>query len=357
MSNSKRNYQIDFLRGFAVFLVLWGHCIQYMSQGQFDFFENVIFRFIYSFHMPLFMAISGFLFYYSFNKYSFKNLILKSIRGLLYPLVICNCLFFLIYYRSSIIDFFNGVIGIKSIINIFYNNLGHFWFLWSVFFSSIGVVIACKLFKNRWFWGFLFIFIILTLLPEFLEFNKEMNIWMFPYFVSGFLYNKYNNKIKTNIKMIIGLISIPSFLILFNYFHYDVYIYNSFFTGLINTKGILYQNFINIIRFSIGFVGIIMIVFIINNLFKLKMFNNKITDFIAYLGKYSLQIYIVQTFIIECFVIGFLASNNILLFVTSNIYLFNFIYTPIFSILFSLLIMIMLFIMDKIHLSKLFFGR
>lgn len=357
MNNSKRNYQIDFLRGVAVLLVLWGHCIQYLSQGQFDFFENIIFRFIYSFHMPLFMAISGYLFYYSYKKYSFKDMLFKILRSILYPIIACNCLFFLIYYRQSIIDFFHGIIGIKSIVKIFYNNLGHLWFLWSYFYSSIGVLIITKLFNKKWCLGFFLFFIFLIIAPYFLEFNKVMNIWMFPYFIVGFLYNKYKDSFSLDLKFTIGLISIPIFSVLFNYFHHDTYAYTSGFTNLIGTYGLSYQNFINIIRYTIGFVGIIMVTFISNCLFKTKYCDNKLIKIVSFLGKYSLQLYIIQTFIIELFVINFLSSTDILVGITSNIYLFNFIYTPIICLIFCIFVLIIIFIINKLHFNKILFGR
>ena len=52
---------INVARGLAIFLMLWGHCIQCCCLGDFDFYENDVFRVIYSFHMPLFMLISGYL--------------------------------------------------------------------------------------------------------------------------------------------------------------------------------------------------------------------------------------------------------------------------------------------------------
>ena len=64
----KNRLFINVLRGAAVFLMLWGHAIQYCSADTFDFFENTAFKTIYSFHMPFFMLISGYLFYFSFRK-------------------------------------------------------------------------------------------------------------------------------------------------------------------------------------------------------------------------------------------------------------------------------------------------
>ena len=48
----------DLLKVLAIYLVLWGHCVQ-------QFFttsplENDVYVYIYSFHMPLFMVLSGY---------------------------------------------------------------------------------------------------------------------------------------------------------------------------------------------------------------------------------------------------------------------------------------------------------
>ena len=48
----------DYLKGIAIFLVVWCHCIQYIFGETFD---NTFYSIIYSFHMPLFMIISRYL--------------------------------------------------------------------------------------------------------------------------------------------------------------------------------------------------------------------------------------------------------------------------------------------------------
>ena len=61
-----RNIAFDFLKLFAIFLVLWGHCIQHMKDTNTD---EPVYLFIYSFHMPLFMMISG---YFSISSLSMR---------------------------------------------------------------------------------------------------------------------------------------------------------------------------------------------------------------------------------------------------------------------------------------------
>lgn len=55
--NYKRLLYIDNLRGILILLVILGHCIQFLDA---DFDHNLAFKYIYAFHMPLFMFISGF---------------------------------------------------------------------------------------------------------------------------------------------------------------------------------------------------------------------------------------------------------------------------------------------------------
>lgn len=51
----KRIDYIDTMRGFAIFLVTLGHVLEKSGYS-----DNELYSFIYSFHMPLFMCISGF---------------------------------------------------------------------------------------------------------------------------------------------------------------------------------------------------------------------------------------------------------------------------------------------------------
>lgn len=54
----ERIYYIDNLKGFAISLVVIGHVIQFLYCPK-DFDHNILFRFIYAFHMPLFFMLSG----------------------------------------------------------------------------------------------------------------------------------------------------------------------------------------------------------------------------------------------------------------------------------------------------------
>lgn len=93
---------LDFIKGFAILLVVLGHVIQF-SDNSFD--NNILFRYIYSFHMPLFMFTSGFASckqknpYFIVNKtisYSFKRWIIPNKKTVI---TVTFTLFCLVYYR------------------------------------------------------------------------------------------------------------------------------------------------------------------------------------------------------------------------------------------------------------------
>ena len=76
---------IDQLKGITILLVVIGHLIEH-NAGR----DNFLWTFIYSFHMPLFMFISGYLAYVTFRmeRFNFFNVVLylgKKCRTLLLP--------------------------------------------------------------------------------------------------------------------------------------------------------------------------------------------------------------------------------------------------------------------------------
>ena len=87
--NNSRNFTIDFIRGTAILLVVLGHNIQYGSGDPFyqteGYLENTLFKLIYSFHMPLFAVLSGYLFYWSMKKPP-KIVLIKRLISLLIPI-------------------------------------------------------------------------------------------------------------------------------------------------------------------------------------------------------------------------------------------------------------------------------
>ena len=89
---------IDNLKGFAILLVVIGHIIQFLyCPDKFD--SNIIFRFIYSFHMPLFVIVAG-MFY---KKKPIKDLVWGGIKTLIIPFYIVALLSFFLFQLLVIV--------------------------------------------------------------------------------------------------------------------------------------------------------------------------------------------------------------------------------------------------------------
>ncbi len=82
----------DILKTFAVFLVILGHISSTYDSR--EYFSPVA-LWIYSFHMPLFMMLSGMFFKYSLKK-DFKTLLIDKSRLLLLPLLCWGMMNFII---------------------------------------------------------------------------------------------------------------------------------------------------------------------------------------------------------------------------------------------------------------------
>lgn len=98
-STSVRNEYIDFLKGFAIFLVVAGHSIVDLEQ------LTPLFNFIYSFHIPLLFFLSGYIEEKNCNKYISRKLhmLLKRTKSLLIPYFVWTILFY--FLRNGIHGF------------------------------------------------------------------------------------------------------------------------------------------------------------------------------------------------------------------------------------------------------------
>lgn len=126
-----RNIKLDELKGMAAVLVIIGHLIQYVICSNEGIWDNRLFCFIYSFHMPLFMFISGYLSYKSNGEYDLKWLV-KRVKGLLIPFVIWSII------RNL---FLGEIVSVKDLgkilIEVFYNPEKGYWFLLVLFEACV----------------------------------------------------------------------------------------------------------------------------------------------------------------------------------------------------------------------------
>ncbi|MBD5461397.1 MAG: acyltransferase family protein, partial [Lachnospiraceae bacterium] len=159
----------DLLKGFAIILVVLGHCIQEGSGERFStetlYFYDRLYQFLYSFHMPLFMMVSGYLCWGSIERADSGKkrleLIRRRAKSLLTPVFFWTAVE---YIRNFALNPAVGAKGpLKIIFDYFYSVFNNLWFLWAVFWCFLIVFMMHCYFKDNvilYALGFLLMFFV-----------------------------------------------------------------------------------------------------------------------------------------------------------------------------------------------------
>lgn len=186
-----RNPKIDQAKGLAIFLVVMGHVLNFCFYGD-NASNSFCYKIIYSFHMPLFMFLSGMV--VKDSCLNLKNIgmdLNKRFRTLVVPMLVIG-LIYAYSFGYTIIEFFKE-----------YNKLGY-WYLMALFslyvlFRLYSLVIhkIKKINLTReilvWVVCYLLFVCAMRIFP-----GKISNMFclgqacrFFPYFIMGYLFSKY----------------------------------------------------------------------------------------------------------------------------------------------------------------------
>ncbi len=139
-SGKQRLEFVDVTKGICILLVVLGH---YNPSGAPAWYESLV-RFVYSFHMQVFMCMSGFLFYKGFNRQlSLPSFIVKKFKRLMVPYFVVSLL--LISVKLLIQQFIpiESPVPVDAFIQMFYTPIAGFflWFMYTLFI--IFILVAC----------------------------------------------------------------------------------------------------------------------------------------------------------------------------------------------------------------------
>lgn len=283
---------MDALKLYTIFLVLWGHSIQHFLSS--EYYDEPVYRFIYSFHMPLFMTISGF-FGAKLVTRKFTDVLIRKSRQLLLPgfsFGLIMCIF--IFYRG-------GVFPSDWLIC-------SFWFLKSAFLCSIYYYLCAKYRPIRY--GLIVAGLALSQCISVYQFN-----YMYPCFILGVCIARNFEWVKkhdTKILLISG--SIFVFMSLF----WDERFWQIPESWVVCAYVRLYKLFI-------GFAGAILFITMFE-IFSRFMVNNRYWNWMARWGRYTLGIYILQVFVLEIFLAKYLNFD------TMGFMTYNFLVAPLISL-------------------------
>lgn len=142
-----RDKSFDFIKGILIFLVVWGHSIQFYIDG--NYLLNPIYIWIYSFHMPLFIFVSGY-----FGAKTVNGDIITCIKKQWHRLFLPSLIWTVIRFFSVNIHTVEELGLLQSI----YNSFRGIWFLYCLFALYI---ITCLAFKSKYKYTILVLAIII----------------------------------------------------------------------------------------------------------------------------------------------------------------------------------------------------
>lgn len=264
---------MDVVKFFAIFLVVWGHLVLIFHNP--SYFS---YKIIYSFHMPLFMMVSGFFSGSTWNKkigYVIKN----KAQHLLIPVLLCTILEATINYMMTP-DF--SIAQLKDII------IGNSWFLKTLFVIFIISYLTKRIIKNDYL-GMIICTIVVILIPH--SYTLQINNMVF-YFWFGILLNHHISSIE-KFKWPLLLICTVWF-VCFHVFFYHSHITIYSIPYIIDNVRLFFCQYLTAIAGS-------MIVLILSKLLYESYKNSKITKWLSTCGQYTLEIYLVQTVLVCSF--------------------------------------------------------
>lgn len=173
----QRIASFDFAKGLLMFLVVYGHVIQELMHEGSLFDQGTVFA-IYSFHMPLFIFVSG---CFAWNRChgSFKACVEKNFRRMIIPGLLCA----IAWYFHMHYD--------EPIIHGYYNSMRNVWFVFGLF----AIFLVCNLaYKTKHPLTWLTVFVILYYVTydyQPIDLLKHFKIAVFlPYFVVGLYFKR-----------------------------------------------------------------------------------------------------------------------------------------------------------------------
>jgi fucose 4-O-acetylase-like acetyltransferase len=288
MEQKKRIDYIDALKGFAILLVVMGHVLANVCHDDWNAAlqgggqSMILWKFIYSFHMPLFMFCSGLVF--KFENTSIANSVLvvkKRFMGLILP-----------------------YLGMGAFAYILLDKFAPYWYLYTLFvFYTITLVIYLIMSKFKWykgvcgtvfllFWGLLVQFLCIKFrsleIPPLLDLS---HFGLYFFFCLGIIFKKHQMAKYCGAKSfsIVAVFFFVLFLYEFNIIHFpNIRFLSTLLSRLYTLSAILffYTLFLNVEKGSIfGYfekIGLISLeIYILHPFFlpKLSFFENVFNSF------------------------------------------------------------------------------
>ena len=278
----KRIVYLDTVKFLAIWMVCIGHSYSLVTMDS----PSILNRWIYSFHMPLFMLLCGYFSLNSFQKTFLVFLKQKTIQLLVPTVSITLLTIFVCYLMGS---------PILSII-VKSELIGGMWFLRTLFCCFVFTYIAKRIGKNDLVTAIgSIVFALLFPHGYFLQFN-----WMLIFFWTGFFLRSYS-KAYERYRLIVTISSLLIFVLLCDHIAPQVLTYEVLFHHPLQ----LPRQYITGLSGSLSLIGCTY--YVCKWLKEQAGFINSLAE----IGTYTLGIYGLQVIVLEKLLAGRIHINNI----------------------------------------------
>ena len=285
----KRIAYIDFLKAFAIATVLLGHSVEQLSGDV--FWDHPIWTFLYSFHMPLFMFVSGLFFKSSLRK-GFGEVLRVKIVQLGIPSVTAFLLGLMIM----------KVAGVTAIADLCETSFAGFmnsvWFLKCLLFCIVIMWPAVKILRHD-----VLSAIVASVAALLVPGGDIVNLnFMLPCFCLGFLCGTRKEFLGRH-RRTLGILAVVAFLTLLPFWGGRLTVY------MVPTHVLSFSPFsfdfsnlgLSVYRLAIGFAGTLVFYLAAPAVHRL-IAGGRFDAFCGTVGGATLGIYVAQTFLLEILV-------------------------------------------------------
>lgn len=270
VSAKKRWYAIDYAKAIAIILVVIGH---YHPDGEPQWWSEVR-QVIYSFHMPIFMFASGFLYMASFRKQSYGIFLWRKFKRLMIPYFATSTIIITIKLLTQKNAFVENPVTLSSYAEMLYlPSAGIFlWFIWALWWMFV----VTPLFKSKVsrIWLFVFTFIVCHIPFRATDFFCLFDVQrMYVFFMLGVMV--YDHK-----QIVDRISSVPIFLPLLVFVATE-------------TVGIISETAYNYVHSLLPYIGIVAMMIICREINKSG--SRGLKSRLAFVASYSYGIYLFHT--------------------------------------------------------------
>lgn len=289
----QRSQFLDVMKGIGIFLMIFGHAITSANGNLYrreeSFWQDPVYEFIYTFHMPLFILISGYLFYFSLRR-SKEKIVKRRIVSLLPPLFTYNT-----YSYIGLVSF--DAVNV-SVFHLIRQYLTGFWFIQGILIVTIIIAFIHKFLKDNKIVYALVLMCLFFIPNNIFMFQTYRWSFIIVLFIVTYLLAETIQKIVLEGKYkIFCIISAIVFCICLPFYGYEHYIYTGGYNIVkpLLQVDIVQQLWIDIYRFLIGVSGSITFIGFIYVIYAMTK-KSKIWGIWSYIGRYSLAMYGLQEF-------------------------------------------------------------